>query len=225
MNVLKTLDDKCVDLILTDIPYDGVNRKDNGLRKLSKENADILTFDLHNFLEECYRTTNSSVIIFCGMNQVSEIFNFFDNYAKNGNGTVRQLVWKKTNPSPMNGDYIYLSGLENAVWFKKKGSTFNAHCKSNVFEFPCGRSKIHPTTKNFDLLKELILDNTNENDIVLDPCAGSSSTLFCAKELGRRYIGVELDNEYFEIGKQVLTKGYTEVAKEIKSKKKENKDA
>ena len=45
-------------------------------------------------------------------------------------GTVRHLVWEKTNPSPMNGQYIYLSGIENAVWFKKKGATFNAHCKN-----------------------------------------------------------------------------------------------
>ena len=87
----------------------------NGLRKLDKENADILTFDLQEFLNNVYEITNGTIIIFCGMNQVSEIFNFFDEYAKKGKGTVRQLVWKKTNPSPMNGDYIYLSATENAV--------------------------------------------------------------------------------------------------------------
>ena len=57
----------------------------------------------------------------------------------NWEGALRSLR------NPMNGDYIYLSGLENAVWFKKRGATFNAHCKSNVFEYPCGRSKLHPT--------------------------------------------------------------------------------
>lgn len=38
----------------------------------------------------------------------------------------------------MNGQHIYLSGIENAVWFKKRGGTFNAHCKNTVFEYPCG---------------------------------------------------------------------------------------
>ena len=217
MKVLSQLDNDTVDFTLTDIPYDGVNRKDNGLRKLDKGNADIITFDLYKFLDEIYRVTKGSVVVFCGMNQMSEIFNYFDEYAKKGKGTVRQLCWKKTNPSPMNGDYIYLSGLENAVWFKKKGATFNAHCKSNVFEFPCGRSKLHPTTKNFDLLKDLILDNSNEGDIILDPCAGSCSTLSVAKSLNRRFIGIELNEEFFKIGSKVIEKGYDNVWKEMKN--------
>ena len=201
MKVLSQLDNDTVDFTLTDIPYDGVNRKDNGLRKLDKGNADIITFDLHKFLDEIYRVTKGSVAVFCGMNQMSEISNYFDEYSKKGKGTVRQLCWKKTNPSPMNGDYIYLSGLENAVWFKKKGATFNAHCKSNVFEFPCGRSKLHPTEKNHALLEDLIKDNTNEEDIVFDPCCGSGSHCYVAKKLNRRYMGIELNEEYFNIAK------------------------
>jgi len=200
LNVMRTLDDNSIDLILTDIPYDSVNRKSNGLRELDKGNADILTFDLDNFMSECYRISRGSVIIFCGMNQVSNIFNYYDNYAKKHKGTVRQLVWKKTNPSPMNGDYIYLSGLENAIWFKKKGAIFNAHCKSNVLEFPCGRSKLQPTEKNHKLLEDLIKDNSNENDIIFDPCCGSASHCYVGKQLNRRYIGVELNRDYFKIG-------------------------
>ena len=213
MKLLPFIGESTIDLILTDIPYDSVNRSSNGLRNLDKGNADILTFDLYNFLDELYRITKGTIIIFCGMNQVSDIFNYFDKYAKEHKGTVRQLIWKKTNPSPMNGDYIYLSGIENAIWFKKKGGVFNAHCKSNVFEYPCGRSKLHPTMKNLALIEDLIKDNSNENDIVFDPCAGSSSILYTAKNLNRRYIGVELDNEFFNIGKSLLMKGYEETCK------------
>lgn len=202
INVISKLDDNFSNITLTDIPYDNVNRKDNGLRKLDKGKADILTFDIQTFLNELYRVTSGTIIIFCEINQVSEIYNYFNNYAKKGKGTVRQLVWRKTNPSPMNGDYIYLSGLENAIWFKKKGATFNAHCKSNVFDFPCGRSKLHPTEKNHNLIKDLILDNSKENDIILDPCCGSASHCLCAKELNRKFVGIELDEKYFKIGKQ-----------------------
>ena len=126
----------------------------------------------------------------------------FDEKQKKKLGTVRHLVWEKTNPSPMNGQYIYLSGIENAVWFKKKGATFNAHCKNPVFRYACGRSKLHPTEKNHDLLKELILDNSNEGDIVFDPCAGSGSHLLVAKENNRQWLGVELNREYFNIASE-----------------------
>ena len=143
-----------------------------------------------------YRVTKNSICIFCGREQFSVIYNFF----AQKKGTVRPIVWEKSNPSPMNGQYIYLSGVEFAVWFKKSGSNvFNAHCKNTVFKYPNGRSKLHPTEKNHDLLKELILDNSNENDIVFDPCLGSGTTAICSVELNRHYIGFELDPQYYDI--------------------------
>ena len=195
LKLMKFLPDNSVNLTLTDIPYDGVNRASNGLRVLDKSKADIITFNLNEFLEEVYRVTKGTISIFCGQNQLSEIFDYF----KVKDGTVRQLIWKKTNPSPMNGQHIYLAGIENAIWFEKRGSVFNAHCKNTVFEYPCGRSKVHPTEKNHDLLKELILDNSNENDIVFDPCLGSGTTAICSVELNRHYIRFELDPNYYNI--------------------------
>lgn len=194
------------DVTLTDIPYDMVNRADNGLRNLNKDKADIITFNLDNFLNEIYRLTSGSIIIFCGVNQVSQIYNYFADKQNNKQGTTRQLIWKKTNPSPMNGQHIYLSGIENAIWFRKRGATFNAHCKNTVFEFPSGRSKIHPTEKNHELLKDLILDNSNDGDIIFDPCAGSLAHCLVAKENGRRYVGCELNREYFDKGIERLNK-------------------
>lgn len=200
MNFFKELDDNSIDLILTDIPYDMVNRESNGLRKLDKGKADVLTFDLESFVEQCYRVAKTT-IIFCGVNQVSDIYKKFAEYQRQKKGTVRQLIWKKTNPSPMNGEYIYLSGIENAIWFKKRSGTFNARCKNTVFEFPTGRSKVHPTEKNHKLLRELILDNSNVGDIVCDPCMGSGSTGVVALSEGRSFIGCELDEEWFNVAK------------------------
>lgn len=202
MELMKDIPDKSIDFILTDIPYGEVNRESNGLRKLDKEKADIMTFDLISFLEQTYRITNNSICIFCGREQFSDIYKFF----AQKNGTVRPIVWEKTNPSPMNGQYIYLSGVEFAVWFKKRGGkgTFNAHCKNVVLRHPNGKSKLHPTEKNHELLKELILDNTNPGDIVFDPCCGSGSHLLVANNLGRNAIGFELDEHYFQIAKERL---------------------
>lgn len=105
----------------------------------------------------------------------------------------------------MNGKHIYLSGIEMAVWFKKKGSKrFSAFCKNTVFRFPNGSSKVHPTEKNAKLLEELIKENSFENDIVFDPCSGSGSHLLAAKKLNRQFLGCELNSDWFEIGQQRL---------------------
>lgn len=192
---MNDMQDASVDFTLTDIPYNAVNRNSNGLRNLNKDKADILTFDLGTFLEQIFRVTKNSLVIFCGKEQFSEIYTFF----ASKRGTVRPIIWEKSNPSPMNGQHIYLSGVEMAVWFKHSGKkTFNAHCKNTVFKHPNGRSKQHPTEKNHDLLKELILDNTNENDIVFDPCLGSGSHLLVAKQLNRQFLGCEIDIVYFD---------------------------
>lgn len=60
-----------VNLTLTDIPYGVVSRDDNGLRNLDKENADIMTFELKDFLPEVYRITSGTIIIFCSKEQIS----------------------------------------------------------------------------------------------------------------------------------------------------------
>lgn len=201
MKNIQELEDNSVNFTLTDIPYNAVNRKSNGLRNLDKEKADVLTFDLNEFCKEIYRVTKNSICIFCGKEQFSTIYEYFASQK----GTVRPIVWRKTNPSPMNGQYIYLSGVELAVWFKKSGAkTFNAHCKNTVFDYPNGRSKLHPTEKNHDLLKELILDNTNVGDVIFDPCCGSGSHCLVAANNNRNYIGIELDETYFCIANNRL---------------------
>jgi hypothetical protein len=184
-------------LLLTDIPYEEVNRTDSGLRNLNKGQADVKTFDIEEFLNHVYNTADV-FIIFCEHRQLSQIYTFFGNKQKRKEGTVRQLVWCKSNPSPMNGEYVYLSGTENAVWFKKAGTGLMTNkCKKNWFIHSTGSSKIHPTEKNHKLLEELILDNTNVGDLVVDPCMGSGSTCLIARRLKRDYFGIELDINYY----------------------------
>lgn len=199
LDLMKEMENNSVDLTLTDIPYNEVNRKSNGLRKLDKNCADVITFNLNDFLESVYRVTNNSIVVFCGTMQFSKICEFF----RSKSGTVRPVVWEKSNPSPMNGQHIYLSGVELAVWFKKSGAkTFNARCKNTVFKYPCGRSKLHPTEKNHQLIRELVLDNSNVGDTVFDPCMGSGSHGLVAVQNNRNFIGMELDPQYFEIAKK-----------------------
>ena len=84
-----------VDLTLTDIPYGVVNRKHGTLRKagnLDKGTADKPTFELHDFLERVYDITTGTIIIFCAKEQLSEIYNYFNEKQQKKCGTVRQIV-------------------------------------------------------------------------------------------------------------------------------------
>lgn len=206
MKILPTIDDKSIECIITDLPYGVVT--DNGkdreqykgqLRSINKGNADIQTFKIKDFLREISRVSNGCIYLFCAYEDLSEIFKYFHD---NKDFMVRMCYWHKTNPSPMNGQHMYLNAVEPIVFAKRRKTTFNAKCCHNVFEFPTGRSKIHPTEKPIPLLQQLILDSTCEYDTVADFCGGSFSTGIASLELDRNFIGVELDNIYFELAKQ-----------------------
>ena len=199
---MKRIPDNHVNITLTDIPYGVVNRKSNGLRNLNKEEADDFNIDMDELLREIYRVTEGQIIIFCGKEQFSEIYKFF----ADKKGTTRSIIWQKTNPSPMNGQYVYLSGVEHAVWFKPRGrKVFNAHCKNTVFTYSNGSRKIHPTQKNLDLFKELIIDNSSEGEIVFDPFMGSGTTAIAAIDTGRNFNGFELAEEYHKLSEQRIS--------------------
>ena len=196
---MKSIPEKSVNITLTDIPYGVVNRESNGLRNLDKENADVFNIDMDELLSEIHRVTEGQIIIFCAKEQFSEIYKFF----ANKKGTTRSIIWQKTNPSPMNGQHVYLSGVEHAVWFKPRGrKVFNAHCKNTVFTYSNGSRKIHPTQKHIELFKELITDNSSEKEIVFDPFMGSGTTAVAAIDTGRNYLGFELDEEYHKLSEQ-----------------------
>ena len=93
--------------------------------------------------------------------------------------------------------------------FKKDmPSTFNlwegGKYKSNILRYKKDYDGYHPTQKPLLLLEDLIKTFSNEGDLVVDLTCGSGSTLVAAKNTNRNYIGIELDDEYFEIAKERL---------------------
>jgi len=122
-----------------------------------------------------------------------------------------RFIWKKTNPMPRNRDRRYISNCELGVWFVKPKEkwTFNRQdekYQQMVFEYPSesggGFKRYHPTQKNLKMIKELIKIHSNKGDIILDPFMGSGTTGVACKNLNRNFIGVELDEKYFEIAKE-----------------------
>jgi len=194
MEGFRLISDKSVELILTDIPYSVINRPSNGLRSLTKRKADKRTFDLGEFLAECVRVCRGSIYVFCGTEQVS----FIREFLVKSKLSTRLIVWEKTNPSPMNGQSIWLSGLELCVYGKSRGATFNEHCKNTILRFPSGKSKIHPTQKPLELFEYLVSVSTQPGNLVLDPCMGSGTTALACLRSGRNFIGFEQSKRYFQ---------------------------
>lgn len=198
IKVMEEMQPNSVEMTLTDIPYEVVSRSSNGLRKFDKEAADVKTFSIDDFLSGLYKVTKGSIYIFCSTEQVSEIRGLMVELGL----STRLCIWEKTNPSPANGQYLWLSGVECCIYGKKPKAVFNEHCKNTVWRFPVGRSKRHPTEKPLKLFEYLIGVSSNPGDTVFDPCLGSGTTAVAAKHLGRNYLGIEINPAYYELAKQ-----------------------
>lgn len=194
---MATLPDGCVDMVLCDLPYGVVNRESGGLRNLHKGAADIVNFSVRESVNEALRLCKGSFYFFCGTEQVSLIRHLL----MVAGLTTRLCIWEKTNPSPMNGQYFWVSGIECCIYGKTKGAVFNEHCKNSVWRFPTARGKLHPTMKPVALMEYLINTSTNRGDTVLDFCMGSGTTGVACMNTGRGFIGIELDDGYFQIAK------------------------
>lgn len=131
---------------------------------------------------------------------------FIDKY----NCRYNLLVWCKSNPIPSTNN-VWLPDLEYCLVFKEKGAPrYNDgyELKSKWYISPINTNDKelyeHPTIKPLDLVKRHILHSTKENDVVLDCFLGSGTTAVACKELGRNYIGFEVNKEYFDIAQNRL---------------------
>lgn len=192
MDILPTLDK--VDAVITDPPYGKVNRKNSGLRNLDRGIADIADFEIKE-LAELLVKYGFSVYVWCGTEQVSELRAAMVNLGM----STRLCIWEKTNPSPMNGQYLWLSSIETCVFGKESGATFNEYCVSPVFRIATEPKEYHPTAKPIPLMERLIKASTNEGMTVIDPFMGSGTTGVAAVQMGRKFIGIEREPRYFDI--------------------------
>lgn len=108
------------------------------------------------------------------------------------------LVWDKGTATP---NKYYMQGLEFILMLSKRPArNINDMGSKSLLSTPnIIGTKRHPCEKPVSLMVEMIRNSTNEGDIVLDPFAGASSTLIAAKRLNRRYIGFEIDKQYYDI--------------------------
>lgn len=182
-----------VDAVITDIPYGEVNRASNGLRELDKGDADIETCDIAEVLQ--LLDLGQSVYVWCGTEQVSGLR---AGLVSAGYST-RLCIWEKSNPSPMNGQHLWLSALECCVYGKRAGAHFSEFCKSPVWRGPTAEKEDHPTPKPVWLMSRQIQASVKHGGMVLDAFMGSGTTGVACANLGRSFIGIEREVKYFDI--------------------------
>lgn len=111
------------------------------------------------------------------------------------------LVWKKQNCTP---SQFYMQNAEFILLLRKgKARYINNLGTKTVLDIPnIIGNKLHPTEKPVDLMRIMVENSTNENDVVLAPFMGSGSTGIASKITNRDFIGVEIDKIFFDTAKK-----------------------
>ena len=215
LNVLKDIPSESIDLVVTDCPYHIVSggctnipRKDepsgifNRRNTFTQANAksgklfDNNDIKFKEWLPDVYRILkpNSHCYIMINARNLKELQQECENV---GFKFQQLLVWDKGNATP---NRYYLNACEFILMLRKgNAKNINEMGTKNILQIKNIRGKTHPTEKPVELMKILIENSSQEGELVLDPFLGVGATAMACKELNRDYIGIELDEKYYNI--------------------------
>lgn len=232
IQIMKNIDNSSIDMILTDLPYNVTKNKWdqdiipldqlwNEYKRIIKPNGAILLFAQGIFSSKLIMS-NEKMFKYDIVWKKGERVSGFLNAKKQPMRNHEQILcfYKKqptynpifTEGIPLHSKgkkYLNKDGVNNNYGYydttlpeTRKGST-KKYPKS-VLNFDKPHPAIHPNEKPVSLLEYLIETYTNIDDLVLDSTCGSGSTCVAAKNLNRRYIGIEKDENWCEVSKQRL---------------------
>lgn len=209
---MKKIPDHCIDLILTDPPYN-ISQYSTGNIALPNRKAlnndiaawDQVPLDPKDFLFDFKRIIkpDGNIFVFTSYNMIGKWHEVFDSVFD----TFQFFIWHKTNPAPKIYQNGFLNSCEMIICLWNRGHKWNFSTQNemhNFFESPICmppermREPKHPAQKPVRLLAHLIKIASNPGDIVFDPFMGVGSTGQAAQECGRRFIGCEIEKEYFD---------------------------
>ena len=196
LEIMRDWPDKCVPLVLTDPPY-GIgenNRKNLSRMNLTqcKDYGDY-DWDRHKLSDETVREmlrVSRNQIIFGG--------NYYGSVLGD---TSCYIVWDKDNGANDFADC-------ELAWTSFKKAVRKVKWRWNGMLQEPGHPKekrVHPTQKPLGVALWIVERYSKPGEIILDPCCGSGSFCLAAKQLGRRYIGIDISEEYCRIARERLT--------------------
>lgn len=203
-----------VDLLLTDPPY-GISRENNygTMTSANRQGVDFGDWDKNCDITGWIRTAaktlreNANVVIFNCWENLGAIKRECD---QNHITIKRVLVISKRNPAPFNRDRMFANAAEFALWGvyntkdRPTGWTFNREepVEKNVIPATVQPAKYHPTAKDLTVIEKLVRTLSKPDDLILDPFMGSGTTGVACQKLGRRFIGIEIDEKYYATAKK-----------------------
>lgn len=205
------LDDKSIDLLLTDPPYSissAYTCEKQIPRRLRADGGDFImpkgdfgawdqNFSPRAWTDVVVPKVRGWAVVFCAQAQIGDYVDILRSHGFNAVGTI---VWHKTNPVPFNTRFKPVNAWEAGVVGKRPGTKFNGNgTVHNVFKYksPSPQHRIHPTQKPLGLFLELMRLFSQPEDLVLDPFAGSATVVCAALELRRKVIAFENDENHY----------------------------
>ena len=225
LEVMKTIPDKSIDMILTSPPYNMLTRIRNGkyttreksehFSKKYKYFDDALPIDeFYSFHKDCItEMLRISKIVIYNFQIVTGSKEAFFKIVGDFNKDIKDIIiWDKGFGQPamhekvLNSAYEMLLILEDDKSAGRviKNSTFKRGELQNILRIGRGKkiSDIHSACFPKELAETIIKNFSKENNTVLDPFTGSGTTGVACKELGRSFIGIEISPEYFKIAER-----------------------
>jgi len=210
LEILKSLKDGCIDVVLTDPPY-GINYVSNrsmydnaitkrGLLNDGKNEAFDLLDKTCKILQS-KTADNAHLYFFCSWNVFSDFEKIISKYF-----TIKTpIVWDKGNKGSGDLDNDWGNQTEIIIYCVKGKKLVNTR-RGNVLNVSrLHTSKmVHPTQKPIELLKEILKVSVSDGDFIVDPFMGSGSTIKAANELNYKSLGIELDDEMFYIANNFI---------------------
>ena len=224
--VLKKIEDKTFDIIFADPPYflsnNGITCSGGKMISVNKGDWDksLTLKEKHSFnkrwIKECYRILKDTGTIWIS-GTLHNIYSIGMALEESGFKILNNITWQKTNPPPNLACKTFTHSTETILWARKDLKNVKYTFNYDAMKQMNGNKQMkdvwttsltkpsekkqgkHPTQKPLEILDKIILASTKENDLILDPFCGSSTTGISAVKLGRKYIGIDNKKEYLDL--------------------------
>ena len=200
LELMKDISSGSVDLVLTDPPY-GMDFQSHRRKEVyAKIKNDTSLEWLDGYFAECSRILkdDTAIYCFCSWHNVDIFKKAFEKYFKLKN----IIVWVKNNHGSGDLKASYAPKHEFILYGNKGRRTFYGKRMEDVIFANKTKNENHPTEKPIDLLEQFINNSTEKNAVVFDGFMGSGSCGVACVNTNRNFIGIELDEGYFNIAKQ-----------------------